>query len=310
MEHFRKYLKCALEGHRVRLIGRLMAGLACMGIGLAQASGAYLQPAAVLQGKYAALTDQLGRNAFQRPLYLESSETSDALKGDIYALVEHPFAAVGTALDSPSGWCDLLILHINVKYCRAAPAGNNTVLAVSLGRKYPQPLEDAYRVEFSYRVVSATPDYLDIRLDAERGPLNTSNYRIRLRAVPVANGRTFMQLTYSCDYGLAGQLAMKTYLATLASDKVGFTVVGKDPGGRPEYIDGMRGMVERNTMRYYLAIDAYLGALAAPPASRLQKRLQGWFSATEQYPRQLHEVSQAEYLDMKRAEYQRQQAAR
>ena len=101
---------------------------------------------------------------------------------------------------------------------------------------------------------------------------------------------------------------MKTYLATLGSGKVGFTIIGKLPSGQPKYIGGMRGVAERNTMRYYLAIDAYLGALTAPPRLQLQKRLLRWFISTEQYPRQLHEVNQTAYIDMKRREYLRQQA--
>jgi hypothetical protein len=39
------------------------------------------------------------------------------------------------------------------------------------------------------------------------------------------------------------------------------------------------------------------------------KRLSDWFDATEQYPRQLHEVSRADYMHMKHDEYQRQQTA-
>ncbi|MDD5367159.1 MAG: hypothetical protein PHR30_17620 [Gallionellaceae bacterium] len=277
----------------------------------AQASASYSQ-AAALQAKYAALADRLRDNPFRRALYLESSESAASthdLKGDIYALVDYPFTTVSSALDGPDNWCDVLILHINTKYCHAATAATNARLTVSLGRKYPQSIDEAYPVEFAYRTEAAAPDYLDIRLTAGKGPLGTSNYRIQLQAVPVAGGRTFLHLTYSCAYGLVGQLAMKTYLATLASAKVGFTVVGRQADGQPEYIGGLRGVVERNTMRYYLAIDAYLAALAAPPALRLDKRLQGWYDATEQYPRQLHEVGRADYLDMKRQEYRRQQAA-
>jgi hypothetical protein len=81
------------------------------------------------------------------------------------------------------------------------------------------------------------------------------------------------------------------------------------PGAEPQYIGGVRGMVERNTMRYYLAIEAYLGALAAPPAAQLERRLQAWFDATEKYPRQLRELDRAAYLEMKQREYRRQQAA-
>jgi hypothetical protein len=70
------------------------------------------------------------------------------------------------------------------------------------------------------------------------------------------------------------------------------------------YIGGVRGVVERNTMRYYLAIDSYLDA---PGPGQLDKRLGAWFDATEQYARQLHEVERNDYMDMKRHEFQRLQ---
>ena len=98
-------------------------------------------------------------------------------------------------------------------------------------------------------------------------------------------------------------MALRAYLATAGSDKVGFTQDKSDKSG---YVGGMRGTVERNTMRYYLAIDAFLSGLAAPQAQQLEQRLQTWFSATERYPRQLHEVDKNEYLAMKRKEYARQ----
>jgi len=39
--------------------------------------------------------------------------------------------------------------------------------------------------------------------------------------------------------------------------------------GQPDYIGGVWGLVERNTMRYYLAIDAYLSTLPVRPEKRL-----------------------------------------
>ena len=77
---------------------------------------------------------------------------------------------------------------------------------------------------------------------------------------------------------------MKTSLATIGSGKLGFSQTGKQSSGQPEYIGGMRGVAERNTMRYYLAIDATLGALAKPPPMQLQKRLHSWFTTTEHIP--------------------------
>ncbi|MNE86026.1 hypothetical protein D3C80_1830850 [compost metagenome] len=90
---------------------------------------------------------------------------------------------------------------------------------------------------------------------------------------------------------------------------MGFSIVAHNAEGQPVHIDGMRGVIERNTMRYYLAIEAYLSALSAPAAERLEKRLNAWHAAVERYPLQLHELERDEYLDMKHKEIQRQQAA-
>jgi hypothetical protein len=65
----------------------------------------------------------------------------------------------------------------------------------------------------------------------------------------------------------------------------------------------MRGVAERNTMRYFLAVEAYLGSLAAPPGARVEKSLRNWHGAVERYPRQLHEIERDEYLVMKRLQF-------
>ena len=97
-------------------------------------------------------------------------------------------------------------------------------------------------------------------------------------------------------------VAMNAYLSTAGSEKVGFSVDGKDGDGKPKYVGGVRGLVERNTMRYYLAIDDYV---SAPAPAQLEQRLNTWFDATERYPRQLHEVEKNDYLVMKREEARR-----
>ena len=64
-------------------------------------------PAASLRAKYAELGKQLRNNQFQRALYLDSVESSHDLKGEIYAVVDYPFAAVNGALNNPAHWCDV-----------------------------------------------------------------------------------------------------------------------------------------------------------------------------------------------------------
>jgi hypothetical protein len=258
---------------------------------------------AALRARYGLLQDHLSHNQFNRPLHLESSETTDGVSGNIHAIIDHPFATVSLALNGPNRWCDILLLHLNTKYCRAATDARGSALRVYIGKKYEQPLDDAYPVDFAYRLAGASPGYLKIMLSAADGPLSTHDYRIVLEAVPLDGERTLLHLAYSYAYGLAGRVAMQAYLGTIGSDKVGFTVTEKKAGGAPVYIGGMRGLVERNTMRYYLAIESNIGALSAPPQVRLEKSLRSWFTAIEAYPRQLHELEQDEYLVMKRKEY-------
>ena len=251
-----------------------------------------------LRARLETLKPQLARNAFKRPLTPESREAADRLSGDVYALVDHPFARVSGALREPAAWCQVLMLHLNTKHCAITNGGATVALAV--GRKFDQPLSDAQKIDFAFMLSKADADYLDVRLSAASGPLSTRDYSIRLEATPAEGGKTAVHLGYAYAYGVAAQIAMKGYLATLGSDKVGFT--RKDQG--EGYIGGVRGVVERNTMRYYLAIDSYLDA---PAPGQLEQRLGAWFDATEQYAQQLHEMDRAEYITMKRHEFQRLQ---
>lgn len=264
--------------------------------------------ALLLQQQYQTLLPQLMHNQFARPLYLKSTEGASSLRSDIYAVVDYPFAQVHEALISPAHWCDILILHLNTKYCRADSDATAPSLSMRVGKKGDQNPEDAFRLDFSYRIAASASDYFDVRLNADKGPFDTRDYRIRLEAVPIGDGRSVIHLMYSYSYGTVSRLALRAYLATVAGNKVGFTPEQNDGGAKSDYVGGMRGTIERNTMRYYLAIDAYLSALAAPPAQQLDQRLETWFNATERYPRQLHEIDKAAYLKMKRKETARQNA--
>jgi hypothetical protein len=296
---------------RRRIVLLVLLFVALAGVLPARADASRGSPAAALIGKYEDIRGRIAQtraNEFRSPIVLESVETSGNLRGDVYAVVAHPFADVFVALRDMTEWCDILMLHLNVKYCRSAQGAGANTLTLFLGRKYFQSLSDAYRLDFAFRTVVATPDYLEVVLRADRGPFDTQDYRVALRAVGLDNARTFIQLSYAYAYGMVARAAMQAYFATFGSDKAGFTIIGKSRDGAPEYVKGIRGGVERNTMRYYLAVEIYLDALSTPPADRLEKRMNDWFDGSERYALQLHEVSRAEYLQMKRDEYRRQRS--
>lgn len=179
-------------------------------------------------------------------------------------------------------------------------------MSLNIGRKFDQPLADGYVFEFLYKPVVTRADYLQTALNAATGPLGTSHYRIMLEVVKLDAKRSFLHLSYSYTSSLTARAAMRGYLATIGRDKVGFSVIGKRSNGQPIHIDNLRGVIERNTMRYYLAIEAYLGALSVPAARQLDQRLNDWHTSVERYPLQLHELEREEYLTMKHKEIQRQ----
>ena len=266
--------------------------------------------AIALVGQYKALNNGLQNNQFKRPLVLKSTESPDSLKGEIYAVLDYPFEKVKGAINNPNHWCDALILHINVKYCRAVQSNSGAVLNINLGKKYEQPLAETYQGKFNYTNMTAAANYSSVEMKAAEGPLGTKDYRIWVEATPINSQQTFLHFTYAYSFGLTGRLAMNAYLATIGKDKVGFSIESAQANGEPSYIQGVRSVVERNTMRYYLAIEAYLAALNDAPETQQEKRLQYWFDSTERYATQLHEVGRTEYFSMKRNETNRQNIAK
>lgn len=234
---------------------------------------------------------------------VESSQTQEGITGEVHAMLAHPFEVTAAALKDPANWCEILMLHLDTKECHVASDGAGTLVSVGVVRNHDQPASSAHRVTFTFRRAEDSARALQLKLDADTGPLGTSNYRIVVEAAPSDGGRTAIRMSYAYSYGVVARIAMQAYLATFGRHKVGFTLAGHEPDGEPRYIGGMRGVVERNTMRYYLAVEAYLDALSAPPGARVEKSLRNWYEAIERYPRQLHEMRRDDYLAMKRLEF-------
>ena len=291
----------------IAFLGALAISMSAVAQVAAQSPSGSESKATILQEKYAALSQALTKNQYKRPLFLESSEASNKISSTAYAVLDSSFSTVSATLKKPGLWCEVLILHLNTKYCFASADMSPATLKVNIGKKTPQELPDTFSLDFSFSLIESSPNYLAVQLNADKGPLGTTDYRLELQAVPLDGGKTFMYLRYSYGFGTAARLAMQTYLATLGRGKIGFTQVSQEQ--KSSFVGGMRGAVERNTMRYYLAIEAYLASLKQGPANQANTRFNHWFDATEEYPEQLREVEKAAYLAMKKDEYQRQQSA-
>ncbi len=280
------------------LVSRLL--LSCLLLPCAHIAAA--QDAEALRERHAAAREQLSDNPFGRPLYVASHADAGSHRGEVFATLAQPFDAVAPALRDIGSWCDILTLPANVKGCETEE-GKVDSLSLFIAAKPEDASEDAFRVDFRFRVAAAAQEYFRVELESADGPFGTSDYRITLEAAPIGPGRTFMHMSYSYALGLTARLAMQAYLATTGRGKVGFSVVERTSEGKPVYVQGVRGVVERNAMRYYLAIEAYLDALDAPPDRRLERRLHDWYAGIERYPKQLDErIGREDYVRMKLAQ--------
>ena len=289
----------------LRVAASFAAWVACVSGVLADTAPTDL--AAKLRARYVALSQQLDNSPIQRGLYLESIDSSRAPRGDAYADIDYPFETVAQVFMKPASWCESMILHLNVQYCRANTNDGRTQLSAAVGKNTNQPLDDTHRINFIYKITAATADFLSVELLAKEGPLGTRNYRIALELIALPGKRAFMHIQYSYTQGPMARYASSVYFSTTARDKVGFTWV-KGEGDAPHLVRGIRGALERNTMRYYLAFDAYLQSLSSPEPQRFIRSLEIWFADTERFARQLREVKHDDYIAMKRDQYLRQQA--
>jgi hypothetical protein len=246
------------------------------------------------------------KDTYGIPICIESAEEGDVFRGEVYGIIGHPFKTVRDAISAPSNWCDMVSVHYNIKACTWSRSADQYFLTFYSGSKTYQSPEDAYQLEFDFRVIEHTSDYVNLLLTADDGPFGTKDYRIEFEAMPAEQGKTIAHFSYSYRTAFAARLAIKLYYQTIGYNKVGFTVIKTDEQGNRVYVSGTRGMIERNAVRYYLAICAYLDTLPYPDNERFKQRINRWYDLTDRYRKQLFELNKADYLQCKKRERQNQ----
>ena len=239
------------------------------------------------------------------PVAIASALDGGLTRGEVSGQLSFPYSTVRNTLRRPPSWCAILVLHQNVKACTYADAPQAQRINVYVGTKEFQSVEQASLIQYAFNVEHESSDELTIRLHAPHGPIGTRNYEIRLRVAPQDASHTFMRLEYQYELGTRGKLALNGYLNTAGRAKVGFTALGTEPDGSVRYVSGIRGVTERNVVRYFFAIIAYLECLnpsGAAMCDNFPTAAERWFELTARFPRQLFELSQEEYLRNKRQE--------
>ncbi|MBF0567906.1 MAG: hypothetical protein HQK95_03475 [Nitrospirae bacterium] len=251
---------------------------------------------------------QLETNSFGFPLFLESFERGNRVHVDVYGIFDYSFDSVINELKEPANWCDIASLHTNVKACTYKELPGTWLLTFYIGSEVYQPPEKTDRVVYHYRNVEQQ-GYLDITFNAETGPFSTKDHKMRFEALQLDEGRTFVHVSYEYSDSALLRFAEKIYFLTLGRTKVGFTVAGTDKNGKPVYIGGPRGAIERNAVRYYFAILSFMNTLCYSEESRFNMRISEWYDIAGRYKKQLYELDKLDkkdYLTFKTKEHMNQ----
>ncbi|MCC5859306.1 MAG: hypothetical protein JJT90_14195 [Ectothiorhodospiraceae bacterium] len=251
------------------------------------------------------ILERIRQSPFPEPIVLRSAEESDAIHGDIHGIVQEPLERLAGYLRQTTHWCGMLFLHLNVKTCLQAGDAGEGEIGLYLGRRYYQEPDEADLVRFRLEVIKDDENLSAVDLRSDRGTLGAQDIRIQVQVVPLDDERSLAHMRYSVGLGWFARTSLRLYLRTIGRDRIGFTVIGTDQAGDPVHVNGLRGVIERNTVRFYLAMQAFT---EYPEADQLQARLERWFELTDQYPEQLRELDRETYLDQKRREYENQTA--
>ena len=237
---------------------------------------------------------------------VDSDTANDLLRADIFGIYQRPLAVLARTLGDVGEWCEFMPLNLNIKACTFESTAAGHWLTLYAGRKYYEPPEDAHPLRYHFQVMAQTPTYFRVQLTAAEGPFGTSDYLILVEGMAWQADATLLRIHTSYQDSLRSRLGTNIYLATLGLGKVGFTQNGKAQNGETQFVDGVRGIIERNAMRYFLALRAHLDMQGLPAMQRFTARIQRWFELTEVYARQLHELDWPEYQASKLRERENQ----
>ena len=234
----------------------------------------------------------------EQPFYLKSGNDKKIESGEAAFYLPLTVDRIADSLSSVHNWCEIMSLHINVKACISNEKDDS--MTVYMGRKYYQEPGDAYPLTYHFNTVKKH-GYFSVVAIASDGPLGTSDYHIEVEVITVGN-RSLGRIYVSNRRSLISSIAMSIYLATTGKNKRGIRVVDHDDLGVPIYSQGEAGVAERNLLRYYFAFLAFFVNIGVQDDNRRhENQLAFWFAQTQQFP-QLYEMSEEDYLTVKRKE--------
>lgn len=245
---------------------------------------------------------------FSTPLYIASETDGPVLRGEVYGLIVNPdvtYEQLIKTFTNHTNWCEFIPLHLNVKGCIHTVENNKKFIRFYVGRKHYEAMDDVYALKYQFKVLQTTSNYCKIALTAPTGPSGTRNYLFQVEALKM-NGKTLFRIVSQYQSSKRSRFGTNIYLKTMGKKKIGFSVVGADANGKPIYVKGVKGIIERNVVRYFLAGKAFITLQRSKNSRQYQERLSNWFDETERYHKQLYEMSKKKYLQTKLREHENQ----
>ena len=256
-------------------------------------------------GYYQELQEAIRRGPFGFPLQVRSEERRDLVSAEALGIMDHPLQAFGAAVTEAASWCEFIPLNLNIKACTIQGDAREPLITLYIGGKGYLSPEWASQQPYRFLLRARQREYVAVELSALQGLMGTKAHHLEFEAASI-DGRTVVALRSSYEQSAASKLATAIYLATVGRDKVGFSRERLGPDSQASFVRGAQGIIERNLMRYYLVLKAFLDTQALPDSRRFEARISTFYDLMERYPSQLHEMERAEYLDAKRRERQNQ----
>lgn len=183
---------------------------------------------------------------------------------------------VGTA----QGWCIVARLVPDVRECRPWTDGMGLELTLQSGdgtqRTQPHTIRH-----------TRLDDEIRSTLIAKQAPLGVTDAGLRLTASGNASAVT-LTVEYGYQSSLRSRLATRAYLSGSAGARPG---ISEEPGpeGDPVLVSGLRGLVERNAMRYFLAL------VSALEHTGPEQAVSAWLRAASRFEADLVEQDETAY---------------
>jgi hypothetical protein len=240
------------------------------------------------------------------PLRVRSAQRGYGVSVEVFGLIDQSFSRVTDALSSPASFCEFLLLNLNVKACTHEPRDGHSTLKIYVAGKSYSPPYRSLTIEPIHQVKKHGQDYFNMHLSAQKGFFGTSDYLVVVQAIPFG-GKTLVRIASSYHGSGVAKAATQAYLRTFARNKVGFTVIGTDGNGRPQYVKGLQAVIERNAVRSYLALQAHLDTTEpGRNPGNFDRRIRRWYDLTDYHALQLREIERDRYIRNKRREYRNQ----